>query len=223
MDNNIHWADYTIFAITLLIPLVIGIYHSKAKGGQNTIMKYLMGNKTMMVIPVAVSAGMSNIAGPMVIGQTAEVYLHGTQLFTGHLFTHIIIVVSRYLFMPMIYKLKITSVFEYHKRRFNSMLLHKICVVSYMINAAVFSGIILYAPAVALEAVIGLPVWATVLSAGGVALIYTSIGGILGVVWTDFFQGFIFFGGLIVILIAGSIKVGGLGSVIEISQNGSRI
>jgi sodium-coupled monocarboxylate transporter 8/12 len=223
MDNNIHWADYTIFAITLLIPLIIGIYYSKAKGGQNTIMKYLMGNKTMKVIPVAISLGMTNIAGPMVIGQTAEVYLYGTQLFTAHFFTHIMLAFSGYLFLPMIYKMKITSIFEYHKRRYNSMILHKICVFFYLLNAVVYAGILLYAPAVALEAVTGLPVWATVLSAGGVTLLYTSIGGILGVVWTDVFQGFIFFGGLIVILIAGSIKVGGLGKVFEISQNGSRI
>jgi Na+/proline symporter len=128
--------------------------------------------------------------------------------------------ISSYLFLPLIYKFKITSMFEYHKRRYNSTILHKICVFSYMLFIIANSGVTLYAPAVALEAVTGLPVWSTVLSTGGVAIIYTSIGGILGVVWTDFFQGFIFFGGLIVVLIVGTIKVGGIASVWQISLDG---
>jgi Na+/proline symporter len=73
---EIHWVDYTLFGVTLLIPLIIGIYQSIAKGGQKTTIKYLLGNKQMMVVPVSVSSAMSNRSGVMVLGQITEVYLY---------------------------------------------------------------------------------------------------------------------------------------------------
>ena len=47
------WVDYFLFALTLFVSLLIGVYH--AWRGNNSTSEYLMGGKTMGVFPIAMS------------------------------------------------------------------------------------------------------------------------------------------------------------------------
>jgi len=60
--------------------------------------------------------------------------------------------------------------------------------VEFIIQNIIYIGIVIYGPALALETVTGLDRWAAVWITGGVAIFYTSIGGLKAVVWTDTFQ-----------------------------------
>ena len=60
---------------------------------------------------MALSTFMSVISGILVLGTTAEMYLYGTQLWmdsVGRAFTYAL---SAHLFVPMMFHLKLTSVF----------------------------------------------------------------------------------------------------------------
>ena len=48
------WPDYLIFALTLLISSIVGIYYAW-KGSGNSTSSYLMGGKKMTVFPIAMS------------------------------------------------------------------------------------------------------------------------------------------------------------------------
>jgi len=52
----------------------------------------------------------------------------------------------------------------------------------------VYMGVVLYAPAIALEAVTGLPKVYAILSVGLVCTFYSTIGGLKAVLITDVFQ-----------------------------------
>ena len=48
--------DYIVFAITLLIPILIGMYYSFiAKNTPKTVSEYLVGNRNMGLFPVSMS------------------------------------------------------------------------------------------------------------------------------------------------------------------------
>ena len=68
---------------------------------------------------------------------------------------------------------------------------------------------VLYTPAVAIQQVTGLSLWVSILLTGLVCTIYTTIGGIKAVIWTDTFQVFVMFAGLIAIIIKGIDTIGG--------------
>lgn len=220
-ENPLDWLDYVVFSSTLIIALLIGVYHSYF--GQNTTSDYLLGQRQLRVLPVGVSIFMSVISGITVLGTSAEMYIYGTQLWLDSVAKSIFYAVSAYLYVPLMYKLKLTSIYEYHALRFKSPILHKVCVTVGIVVSVMYMGIAMYAPSTALEAVTGFPVWASLICIGVIAVIYTTIGGIKAVVWTDFFQGFILFGGLVVILVVGCIRVGGLDTVWQISKEGGRI
>jgi len=48
-------------------------------------------------------------------------------------------------------------------------------------------------------------------------------GGMKAVIWTDVFQGAVMLGGMITIIIVGTLKVGSLGKVFDVAYKGHRL
>ena len=67
----------------------------------------------------------------------------------------------------------------------------------------------------------GFDLWLSVLALGIVCNIYTALGGLKAVIWTDVFQTLVMFLGQLVVIIVGAARVGGLGHVWNVtSQHG---
>jgi sodium-coupled monocarboxylate transporter 8/12 len=64
-------------------------------------------------------------------------------------------------------------------------------------------SVILYGPSLALSQMTGLNIWISVGLCGIVCTIYTSIGGMKAVIWTDVIQASVMFFGLILSIIFG--------------------
>ena len=84
-------------------------------------------------------------------------------------------------------------------------------------------SIVLYAPALALNAVTGLSKWTSITSVGLVCTLYCAIGGIKAVIWTDLFQSILMFTAMIIIIIKGTLDVGGVDVVWERSRLSNRL
>ena len=119
-----HWADYLVFALTLIISLGVGLYTGTR--GQKTTDEYLTGSKKLYMFPVALSMFMSVISGIMILGNSAEMYFYGTQMWLDCLGKATFYSISATLFVPLMYRMKLTSVFEvsnFKIRRFISDLI----------------------------------------------------------------------------------------------------
>ncbi|KAL7993075.1 hypothetical protein Chor_017331 [Crotalus horridus] len=95
--------------------------------------------------------------------------------------------------------------------------------VQYIIATVLYTGIVIYAPALILNQVTGLDIWASLLSTGTICTFYTTIGGMKAVIWTDVFQVLVMLSGFVAILIQGTLLVGGPGQVLSIAHNHSRV
>ena len=110
--ETFHWLDYTIFAIMLILSCAIGVYYAIADSKKQTQEEFLMGNRKMKWLPVAISLLVSYHSAIAQLGNPAEVYLYGIQyfvLFIGIFFGAIITI---FTFVPLLFKLKITSCYE---------------------------------------------------------------------------------------------------------------
>ena len=58
-----HWADYVVFAITIVISLGIGLYFGVFGSRQKTTSEYFMGNRKLYVIPVMMSILVTFVSG----------------------------------------------------------------------------------------------------------------------------------------------------------------
>ncbi|KAJ8791560.1 hypothetical protein J1605_020282 [Eschrichtius robustus] len=104
--------DYVVFAGMLLISAVIGIYYAFAGRGQKTSKDFLMGGRRMTAVPVAMSLTASFMSAVTVLGTPSEVYRFGA-IFSIFAITYFFVVVlSAEVFLPVFYKLEITSTYE---------------------------------------------------------------------------------------------------------------
>ncbi|KAK7508626.1 hypothetical protein BaRGS_00000192 [Batillaria attramentaria] len=221
--KQFHWADYVVTVAMLLISLGVGFFFAIFRGGQKTKVEYLLGNRQISMLPVCLSVFVTFQSAIGLIGIPADAYNTGTMVVfvgIGIAFSH---VVGCFTVVPVMYPLHLISVYEYLEMRFKSTAVRLFVTCVSMLQTIMYMGVTLYAPALALQAAAGLPTWVSVAAVGGVGTLYTTMGGIKSVVWTDAIQTVIIFIGLGAILVKGIIDVGGLTSLFHIANEGGRI
>jgi SSS family transporter len=131
----------------------------------------------------------------------------------------ITMVIVAYAFIPLLRRLRITTVMEYYEMRFGRSIrvLGSLQVILAQILARM--SVVVLLPSIALAAVTGWPVWGCIVVMGVLATIYTVLGGISAVIWTDVVQVAVVFGGAILSIVILCMNVpGGLAGVIEIGS-----
>jgi SSS family solute:Na+ symporter len=114
-------------------------------------------------------------------------------------------------------------VFEYLERRFG-LLVSRIMLVAYIVFRCLYAGIVVYALSLVLHVVMGFPLKATIAGVSIGTLVYTSTGGIKGVIWTDVAQFTIMFGGIVVALVFAVRHVpGGFAEALDIAGRAGRL
>lgn len=93
----------------------------------------------------------------------------------------------------------------------------------YWIQLLLYSGVVLYAPSLALEATAGISKTASIIIIGLVCAFYSSIGGMKAVLITDVFQALLMFAAIFVVIGIAANEAGGLEQIWEIAKQGQRI
>lgn len=116
----------------------------------------------------------SHISGITLLGIPTEVFYHGTQ-YTACVFTAALTaVITCYIFLPVFYKLQLTSTFEYLEIRF-ARSVRILSSVLFTISLFMYLPIVIYIPALAFAQVTQLSVHAITPVICIVCIIYTSI------------------------------------------------
>ncbi|GAB1295478.1 Sodium-coupled monocarboxylate transporter 1 [Apodemus speciosus] len=214
--------DYVVFAGMLLISAAIGIYYAFAGGGQQTSKDFLMGGRSMTAVPVALSLTASFMSAVTVLGTPAEVYRFGAIFSIFGITYFFVVVISAEVFLPVFYRLGITSTYEYLELRFNRFI--RLCgTILFIVQTILYTGIVIYAPALALNQVTGFDLWGAVVATGVVCTFYCTLGGLKAVVWTDVFQVGIMVAGFASVIIQASITQGGIDTILRDASNGGRL
>jgi len=222
MHPSIHVVDWLVFGAVLLISLLVGVYQACSGGKQKTSGEYLLGNRNLPFIPTTISLTVSFISTNNIIGFAAETYSNGAQYIVTVLGYILGVLMAIFIFIPIFYPLHLVSVNEYLLLRYDSRLVHIVGSVLTVWDALNFSGTVLYGASAAIEAMSGFSAqWAIVVS-GVICTIYTTIGGIKAVIWTDVFQAIIMFCGLIYVTVSGIMVTSG-SSVIQVSKRWGRL
>lgn len=95
--------------------------------------------------------------------------------------------------------------------------------LSYSLQQILYSGIVLFAPALALETVTGIPKSIAILLIGFVCSFYSIIGGLKAVLLTDVFQSILMFAAVFTIIISGLVYAGGFGAIFSAANEGGRL
>ena len=124
-----------------------------------------------------------------------------------------------FLFIPFYRKFDITSAYEYLEMRFN-LTVRLIGSLSFILFQVGRMGVVMFLPSIALNVVTGMDIFVCIALMGIISLIYTMMGGIEAVIWTDVMQVIALLGGAILSLVLIILTVdGGFPSIIDIAVN----
>ncbi|XP_040263127.1 sodium-coupled monocarboxylate transporter 1-like [Bufo bufo] len=214
--------DYVVFAAVLLISGAIGIYYAFAGRGKTTSTEFLTGGRSMTALPVALSLTASFMSAVTVLGTPSDVYRYGA-MFSIFAISHaLVVIISAEIFLPVFYRLNIASTYEYLELRFNRSV-RILGTVIFIIEMILYTGIVIYAPALALNQVSGFNLWGAMIATGLVCTFYCTLGGLKAVIWTDAFQIIIMLAGFIAVIIRGVVVQGGIQTIINDSYYGGRL
>uniref|UniRef100_A0A8C9VPX6 Sodium-dependent multivitamin transporter n=1 Tax=Scleropages formosus TaxID=113540 RepID=A0A8C9VPX6_SCLFO len=214
--------DYVIFAVLLVASAGIGLYYAFSGGRQRTTQEFLLADRSMSCLPVSLSLLATFQSAVAILGAPSEIYANGTQYWFLGCSYFLGLLIPAHIFIPVFYRLRLTSAYQYLELRFNKTV--RICgTVTFIFQMVVYMGVVLYAPALALNAVTGFDLWGAVLAMGLVCTLYTTLGGLKAVIWTDVFQTVVMFAGQLAVIVVGAHQAGGISEVWRRAQNGSRI
>ncbi|XP_021372070.1 sodium-dependent multivitamin transporter-like isoform X2 [Mizuhopecten yessoensis] len=182
-----------------------------------------MGNRHMKVLPVALSLMVTFESSITMLGFPAEVYVHGIMFWwalLAFIFSNFIGVL---IWVPLIHPLKVTSVYQYLELRYQSRGIRLMGTSVAGLGTIFYLGIVLYGPAIALDAVTDFPIWASIVLVAAVSVLYTSIGGLKAVIWTDVFQCLVMLIGMFSVIIKGTLSAGGTAKMFEVVGNSGRL
>ncbi|XP_019947730.2 sodium-coupled monocarboxylate transporter 1-like [Paralichthys olivaceus] len=215
-------ADYVVFALMLLLSAAVGVYYAWADRGQRTSGDFLMGGRRLTAVPVSLSLTASFMSAITVLSNPAEVYRYGASIgFYGLSYVMTMAVTSE-VFLPVFYRLSVTSTYEYLELRFNRAT-RLLGTGLFIVQTILYTGIVIYAPALALNHVTGMDLWGAVISTGVVCTFYCTMGGLKAVVWTDVFQLGVMLAGFLAVVIRSVILQGGVLNIISDSEHGGRL
>jgi len=204
ITRTLHPVDYVVILIYLGFLLGIGVYFANK---EKTTGDFFLGGRKIPWWVVGISlyatgtSAISFMAIPTKTWTTSTLY--GVEGLVGLLG----MVASAYLVIPIVRRLNITSTYEYLERRYNRYMRmwgSALCI-SFQMGGRM--SVVLLLPSLAISAVTGLPVMPCIAVIGILATIYTVMGGISAVIWTDVLQVIALFGGAIlafVLMVLGS-------------------
>lgn len=176
---------------TILISYLVNRHYSV--GGD-----FSTGGKQFGWFTAGVSILATYISAMTFVGMPGWVYSSGMEVMSIHLNYPIVIFFAVVFFVPVFYKLGLTSIYEYLEHRFG-VYARTINSVVFIIVQCISAGVILYAVALIVIQVIPISISEAIIYISLFTACYTYAGGISTVIWTDMLQAGV--------LVAGSIAI----------------
>jgi SSS family solute:Na+ symporter len=190
--------DWTIVLVFLAANLVLGwVLGRKVTSAK----EFHVGSGKTPWWAIGLSVIATYISALSFLGAPAWAYKDGLAALAIHLNYPIVILLVTTFFLPYFYNSGVPSIYEYQERRFGQASRATMSLI-FLVTQALSTGAILYATALVLQFTAGIPIPLAIVAITILALIYTMMGGMLAVIWTDVFQAIVLFGGAIVILVA---------------------
>jgi len=196
-----NWIDYVIVVAYATGFLMLGKYFSS----KSSRLEYYLGGKSFGWFPLSMSVMATQLSAISFISAPAFVGIReggGLQWLSYEFGVPLAMIFLGIYLIPKLYKAGIVSIYEYLEKRFDRSTRVLISVV-FQVSRAFGTGVMIYAVALILMSVLGIPFYQTVLIIGVITVIYSYQGGMSAVVYGDMIQMIILLGGIVICLVVG--------------------
>ena len=204
--------DYLVIISYLTATMAIGLWvGSYVRSGSD----FFLAGRSLPWWAIGMSLVATDIGGTDLVGVGGDAFRYGLVMGNFEWIGCVpAMLVAAFVFIPHLWRCKVTTIPEYLERRFSVQLRASVAAV-WLVAMACNLGVMLLASAQFMN---DLAKWDMSLSIVGVAVlvgIYTWSGGLGAVVYTDVLQGVIMIGGCLMIVVVGISDLGGVEPFID--------
>jgi len=188
--------DWTVVAAYLTYVIWDGVrmtkYSDKVEG-------YFLANRSLPWWAVGLSVMATQLSAITLVGTTGQAYTDGMRFIQFYYGLPLAMVILCITAVPFFYRAKVFTAYEYLEKRFDAKT-RSLTSFCFLLSRGLGVGVIIAAPSVILSIVLGWSETVTVFAMGLSTTLYTMIGGVQAVTWTDVKQMVVIFFGLFICL-----------------------
>jgi Na+/proline symporter len=190
--------DWLVVAGYLIWIVVDGLRRTKSA---SEIEGYLLANRSLPWWAVGLSVMATQLSAITLVGTTGQAYADGMRFIQFYFGLPLAMVLLSVTLVPFFYRSGVYTAYEYLERRFD-VKTRTLASLLFLFGRSMSTGAIISAPAVILSIIFHWNLTLTILAIGGPTIVYTMLGGVQAVTWTDVKQMAIVVGGLVCAVIA---------------------
>lgn len=176
--------NWSVLAVYLIANIVLGGFLGrKISGAQD----FFLGGKSIPWWAIGISVVATYVSALSFLGGPAWSYTEGLSVIAIHLNYPLVILFVITFLLPFFYNSGVASIHDYLERRFGVKARTTMATI-FLISQGLTTAAILYATSLVIEFITGIDVIYAILIVTVIALIYTMMGGIAAVIWTDVIQ-----------------------------------
>jgi SSS family solute:Na+ symporter len=214
--------DWTIIAIYLIAVVGLGVVAGSMRrrderGGEGG--HYFLAGRTLTWPVIGLAMFAANISTVHLVSLAEAAYKYGLVYGNFEWMAGFTLILLSLVFAPLYVRSRVTTAPDFLERRFNRSCRDILSIISLFSAIVIHMGVALYTAAWVLRGMLGLMPGAKILGVDALFLfiailgiltgVYTMIGGLLAVVWTESAQTILLLVGAVVITIAAYQKIGG--------------
>jgi len=189
--------DWVVLASWILFTIFFGLY--KARGGKTTH-EYLLAGKSMPWYAMGLSIMATQASAITFISTTGQGYADGMRFVQFYFGLPLAMILLSMTAVPIFHRSGVYTAYEYLDKRFDRRTRYLVSVI-FLLSRGLGAGVALYAPAVVLSVILGWQDQVTTAAMGVLVIVYTTLGGVKAVTWSDVQQMLLIFAGLILALV----------------------
>ena len=205
--------DYAVIAAYLCVVAGIGLYFYLT--GKKDPANFFVAGRRIPWWAAGLSLYATGTSAISYLAIPAKSYATNWLYLAQNVITFVGSIYVAFVIVPLVRRLNLISVYQYLEMRFHPtvrMMASLICIVQHLAGRM---SVVLLLPALALSAVTGIGLTTTVLVMGVITTLYTFLGGMKAVIWTDVLQVFVMIGGALFAMTWMIHGAGGLGAVVH--------
>jgi len=186
--------DWIVIVAYLAGMLGIGWY-CYIREKRNSTSDFFVGGRSIPFWAAGISLYAANTSSISYIAIPAKAFETNWQYMTNNLVAVIALTFVAVAVVPLLRRLNLMSVFQYLEIRFHPSIRMIASLICILVQIGSRMSVILLLPSLAIATITGIDVSWSIVIMGGFTIVYTAMGGMKAVVWTDFVQLFVKMGG----------------------------
>jgi SSS family transporter len=182
-----HLIDWLVVVAYIGWVVIDGLRRSK---GTDKVDGYLLANRSLPWWAVGLSVMATQMSAVTMVGTTGQAYLTGLRFVQFYFGLPLAMIILSLTVVPFFTRARVYTAYEYLERRFD-VRVRSLASLLFLLARAAALGVTLAAPAVFMSKIFGWTIPATVLVICVPMIVYTTIGGVQAIAWTDVKQMFI--------------------------------